>query len=198
MVKALNMPSYPCEDTWMRSTVRNVMLHLDLLGENPVTEGVEMQFALKLPQEDLLKLQQYVDGGPAVVDVKSLLVESLQIKKLGLEKLVASPESSGSDLPKKYLDADHFTEGFVIIFQCFVLPCCLLLRLKLQWGRGRILLLVCSLALLQNWVHLYQEACALKYATLAKHATLAATGCQGHLDEQGWFSTVTDFLGGMQ
>ena len=59
------------------------------------------------------------------------------------------------------------------------------------------MLLVCSFAVFQTWVHLYQEACALKYATLAKHATLAVKGCQGHLDEQGWFSTVTDFLGGM-
>ena len=117
IVTALNMSSCPCEDTQMRSTVRNVMLHLDLLGENPVTEGVEMQFALKLSGEDFLKLQQYVDGGLAVVDLKSILVESLQIKNLGLEKLGASPESSGSDLPKNYLDADHFTEGFVIIFQ---------------------------------------------------------------------------------
>jgi len=189
--EARNMSSYHCENTQMRSTVRNVMLHLDLLGKNPVTEGVERQFGLKLSGEDLLKLQQYVDGGPAVVDVQSILVESLQIKNIGLEKLGVSPESSGSDLPKNYLDADHFS--FVFIFQCLVLPCCLLLRFKLQWGWGRILLLVCSLAVLQNWVHLYQEACALKYATLAKNVK----GCQGHLDEQGWFSTVTDFLGGL-
>ena len=53
------------------------------------------------------------------------------------------------------------------------------------------------LAVLQTWVHLYQEACALKHATLAKHATAAAKGCQGLLDEQGWFSTVKDFLGGL-
>ena len=55
-------------------------------------------------------------------------------------------------------------------------------------------MLVFTLAVLQTWVHLYQEACALKHATLAKHAT---RGCQGLLDEQGWFSTVKNFLGGL-
>jgi len=181
------------EDALMRSTVRKVMLQLDLLGENPVTEGVERQFALKLSQEDLLELQKYVgaDGGPAALDVESLLVRSMEMKKLQLEKV------SASGLPKFHLDADHFSESLVIIFQCLVLPFCLLLRFKLQWGRGRILVLFFTLAVLQTWVHLYQEACALKHATLAKHATVAAKGCQGLLDEQGWFSTVKDFLGGL-
>ena len=59
------------------------------------------------------------------------------------------------------------------------------------------MLLIFILAVLQTWVHLYQEACALKHATLVKHATVAAKGCQCQLDEQGWFSTVKDFLGGL-
>ena len=51
------------------------------------------------------------------------------------------------------------------------------------------MLLVFVLAVMQTWVHLYQEACALKHAALAKHA---AQGCDG----QGLFSATKDFLGG--
>jgi len=193
MDQAFNMSCYPWEDTQMRSTVRNVMLHLDLLSNNP--EEMERQFVLKLSREDLLELQKYVKGESAVVDVESILIQSLEMEKLRMEKPSTSPEPSG--LPQFHPDVDHFSESFVIIFQCLVLPCCLLLRLKLKWGRGRILVLVFILAVLQTWVHLYQEACALKHATLAKHATAAVKGCQGLLDEQGLFSTVKDFLGGL-
>ena len=51
------------------------------------------------------------------------------------------------------------------------------------------MLLVFVLAVMQTWVHLYQEACALKHAALAKHV---AKGCDG----QGLFSAAKDFLGG--
>ena len=108
--------SFPWEDAQMRSAVRKVMLHLDLLGQNHVTGKVEKQFTLKMSQEDLLELQKYVgaDGGPAGFDVESLLVQSIEMRKLQFEK----PElSSSSSLPKFHLDIDHFNENLVIIFQ---------------------------------------------------------------------------------
>jgi len=195
-----NISSHPGEGVQMRSTLKKVMLQLDLLGDNPVIEGVERTVLLKLSGEDLFELQKYVKaegGSTAVTDVESLLVRSLDVENLKVEKPSASREQSGSNMPKFHLDVDHFNESSVIIFQALTLPCCLLLRFKLQWGRGRILLLVFILAVLQTWVHLYQEACALKHAILAKHATVAAKGCQGLPEGQGWFSTFKDFLGGL-
>ena len=113
MDQAFNMSCYPWEDTQMRSTVRNVMLHLDLLSNNP--EEMERQFVLKLSREDLLELQKYVKGESAVVDVESILIQSLEMEKLRMEKPSTSPEPSG--LPQFHPDVDHFSESFVIIFQ---------------------------------------------------------------------------------
>ena len=115
--QALNMSCYPWEDSQMRSTVQNVMLHLDLLDNNPEynPEEVERRFVLKLSRKDHLELQKYVKGESAVVDVESILVQSLEIEQLWMEKPGNSPEPSG--LPQFHPDVDHFSESFVIIFQ---------------------------------------------------------------------------------
>ena len=115
----VNISSYPVEGAQMRSTVKKVMLYLDLLGDNPVTEEVERTVVLKLSQEDLLVLQKYVkaDGGSTATDVESILVRSMEVKNLQVEKPSASEEPSVSSQPKFHLDVDHFNESSVIMFQ---------------------------------------------------------------------------------
>ena len=115
-----NISSHPGEGVQMRSTLKKVMLQLDLLGDNPVFERVERTVLLKLSGEDLFELQKYVKaegGSTAVTDVESLLVRSLDVENLTVEKPSASREQSGSNMPKFHLDVDHFNESSVIIFQ---------------------------------------------------------------------------------
>ena len=115
----VNISSYPVEGAQMRSTVKKGLLYLDLLGDNSVTEDVERTVVLKLSKEDLIELQKYVkaDGESSATDVESILVRSLEVNNLQVEKPSASEEASVSSQTKFHLDVDHFNENSVIMFQ---------------------------------------------------------------------------------
>jgi len=175
------------EKAKMRTTLEKMLADLGLLGVELVTEGIERQITLKLSADDLHAIEGYVQsdrGSPE--DLVAMVWRSLHMKEAEVEDSETLPK------PSSIPNADHFNESLVIISQCLLLPCCVFLRLKLGWGRGRILVLAFVMAVFQSWIHLYQEACALKHATLAKHATAAAKGCQ----DQGWLLEAKNLLEG--
>ena len=97
-----------------RSTLRNVMLQLDLLDDNAMAEGAERQLVLKLSREDLLELNNFVLTGASQwpnVDVGTILLRSLETKK------ESSALPNPGDVSKPHLGGDHFNETFVIVFQ---------------------------------------------------------------------------------
>lgn len=180
--------SYLWKDNQIKSALKKMLHHLDLLDNDLPTGSVEKQIILTLSLEDIRTLREFVntDKGSAD-DVETIVMRSIDVKKPWLELPRVLPGLQPS--------ADHLDAGFVIIFQSFILLCCILLPLKLNWRKSWIVVLVSALAVLQTWIHLYYKACARKQATLAKHANAAIKGCL--LEKQGWLAATKDFLGGL-
>ena len=102
--------SYLWKDNQIKSALKKMLHHLDLLDNDLPTGSVEKQIILTLSLEDIRTLREFVntDKGSAD-DVETIVMRSIDVKKPWLELPRVLPGLQPS--------ADHLDAGFVIIFQ---------------------------------------------------------------------------------
>ena len=106
--------SYLWKDNQIKSALKKMLHHLDLLDNDLPSGSVEKQIILTLSLEDIRTLREFVntDKGSAD-DVETIVMRSIEVKKSWLELPRVLPGLRPS--------ADHLNAGFVIIFQVLII-----------------------------------------------------------------------------